>query len=100
MKKFKVYMCLMAVGAVMLSGCGSSDNEITVDSGNTLVVFNYGDYIDFTTIEMFEKETGIHVEYEQYVTPEDMYTKYQSGNIPYDLICTSDYMVEKMIRNG
>ena len=68
MKKFKVYMCLMAVGAVMLSGCGSSDNEITVDSGNTLVVFNYGDYIDFTTIEMFEKETGIHVEYEQYVT--------------------------------
>ena len=57
MKKFKVYMCLMAVGAVMLSGCGSSDNEITVDSGNTLVVFNYGDYIDFTTIEMFEKET-------------------------------------------
>ena len=78
MKKFKVYMCLMAVGAVMLSGCGSSDNEITVDSGNTLVVFNYGDYIDFTTIEMFEKETGIHVEYEQYVTPEDMYTKYQS----------------------
>lgn len=100
MKKVKVYMCLMATGVVILGGCGSSDNENAADSGNTLVVFNYGDYIDFTTIEMFEKETGIHVEYEQYVTPEDMYTKYQSGNIPYDLICTSDYMVEKMIRNG
>ena len=100
MKKFKVYLCLLVASGVLLGGCGGSETENVTDSGNTLVVFNYGDYIDFSTIEMFEKETGIRVEYEQYVTPEDMYTKYQSGNIPYDLICTSDYMVEKMIRNG
>ena len=100
MKKYRVYVCLMAVSALLLSGCGGSEDVNISDSGNTLVVFNYGDYIDFTTIEMFEEETGIHVEYEQYVTPEDMYTKFQSGNIPYDLICTSDYMIEKMIRNG
>ena len=100
MKKFKIYMSWLMGSAMLLCGCGASDAAAVSDSGNTLVVFNYGDYIDFATIEMFEKETGIHVEYEQYVTPEDMYTKYQSGNIPYDLICTSDYMVEKMIRNG
>src|SRR5699024_10873043 len=34
------------------------------------------------------------------ITPEDMYTKYQSGAIDYDLICTSDYMIEKMIEAG
>lgn len=100
MKKLKRYMCFAVISTVILGGCSSSESLDVSGSGNTLVVFNYGDYIDFTTIEMFEKETGIHVEYEQYVTPEDMYTKFQSGNIPYDLICTSDYMIEKMIRNG
>lgn len=67
---------------------------------NTLIVFNYGDYIDMDTLEMFEEETGIHVEYEQYVTPEDMYTKFSSGSIPYDLICSSEYMIEKLITSG
>lgn len=100
MKKFKIYICLTVAGMMFLIGCVGSEKVNLSDSENTLIVFNYGDYIDFSTIEMFEKETGIRVEYEQYVTPEDMYTKYQSGNIPYDLICTSDYMIEKMIRNG
>ena len=50
---------------MLLCGCAGSDPAAASDSGNTLVVFNYGDYIDFTTIEMFEKETGIRVEYEQ-----------------------------------
>ena len=46
---------------------------------------------------MFEAETGIKVEYEEYITPENMYTKYKAGAIDYDLICTSDYMIEKLI---
>lgn len=29
-----------------------------------------------------------------------MYTKYKSGVINYDVICTSDYMVEKMMQEG
>lgn len=92
-----------------ICGCGADSGE-NGESGasaqgaasgeNTLIVFNYGDYIDKETIRMFEEETGIQVEYEQYVTPEDMYTKYQAGAIPYDLICTSDYMIEKMISAG
>ncbi len=85
----------------LLSGCGSSSASSGSQSdSNTLVVFNYGDYIDQETLDLFEEETGITVKYEQYVTPEDMYTKYSSGSIAYDLICTSDYMVEKMILAG
>ena len=85
---------------VTLAGCGQKDSASAGGDDNTLVVFNYGDYIDLDTLDMFEEETGIHVDYEQYVTPEDMYTKYQSGAIPYDLVCTSDYMIEKMIQAG
>lgn len=81
-------------GFLFLSGCkrmSSSDKQ-----SDSLIVFNYGDYIDKETIRIFEKETGINVKYEEYLTPEDMYTKYSSGLIDYDLICTSDYMIEKM----
>ncbi len=99
----KKLFSLLAAAALLpaLAGCGKTAAQETVSSDdNTLVVFNYGDYIDMKTIDLFEEETGITVKYEQYVTPEDMYTKYSSGSIPYDLICTSDYMVEKMIQAG
>lgn len=90
--------CLAALFAFY--SCGATSTEDASDTDNSLVVFNYGDYIDMDTLLQFEEETGIHVKYEQFITPEDMYTKYQSGAIPYDLICTSDYMVEKMILAG
>lgn len=69
-------------------------------SDNTVTVLNYGKYIDPRVLSMFEEETGIQVEYEEYVSPENMYTKYKAGSIDYDLICTSDYMVEKLIQEG
>lgn len=100
MKKFfskarGIAFCV-ALTSVVCVGCSNS-SEKKVDD-NTLIVFNYGDYIDTDTIRMFENETGIKVKYEEYVTPEDMYTKYQLGAIDYDLICTSDYMIEKMMQ--
>ena len=102
MKKRTVLTGMMLLG-VALCGCGANAGDsAAVGSGedDTLIVFNYGDYIDRNVLDLFEQETGIKVKYEEYVTPEDMYTKYQSGAINYDLICTSDYMVEKMILAG
>ena len=96
-RKGFVLMAVLAAAAAFLSGC--SGNTAAEDD-NTLVVFNYGDYVDRDVLQMFEEETGIQVKYEEYITPEDMYTKYQSGGIDYDLICTSDYMIEKMIQAG
>lgn len=90
----KKWLCMCALGvALVLSGCGKS-NE------NVLTVFNYGEYMDPEVIQMFEEETGIQVKYEEAITPEEMYTKYISGAIKYDLLCTSDYMVDRLIREG
>lgn len=89
---------MAAAFLLVIPGCfsaGDAENE-----ENSLTVFNYGDYVDVETLDLFEKETGITVKYEEYVTPEDMYTKYKSGVIDYDLICTSDYMIEKLMREG
>lgn len=85
---------LLAVTA-LFSGCGNSS-----DSKETLTVLNYGKYFDPDALEMFEEETGIKVEYEEYESPEEMYTKYKAGSIDYDLLCTSDYMIQKLIEEG
>jgi len=61
---------LFIISTVMFTGCFSSNQKN--DNENTVTVFNYGDYIDVNVLKTFEKETGIQVKYEEYVTPEDM----------------------------
>lgn len=91
-------LCIPVLLSSSLYGCGSDDQ--TADGDNTLVVLNYGKYIDQEVLLAFEEETGIEVKYEEYESPEEMYTKYKSGAIDYDLICTSDYIVERLIDEG
>ncbi len=66
---------------------------------NNLYVYNWGEYIDPDVITEFEKETGITVHYEEFETNEEMYTIVATGAREYDVICPSDYMVQKMIEN-
>lgn len=67
-------------------------------TGETISVYNWGDYIDPVVIDVFEAETGIRVIYETFETNEDMYAKIAMGGSAYDVIIPSDYMVERMIR--
>lgn len=91
MKK-KIYMILLLVFSLVLpAGCGS-ENE------NELYVYNWGEYMDPEVIDLFEKETGIHVIYEEYQTNEIMYPKVAKGAGSYDVICPSDYMIQRMIQ--
>lgn len=92
-KKFLLLTACLGV-LFSLTACGSTD------SGDTLTVLNYGKYLEPELLDQFEEETGIRVNYEEYVNPEEMYTKYKSGAIDYDVICTSDYMVERLINEG
>ena len=70
-------------------------------SGNgQVIVYNWGEYIDPDVIDLFEEETGIDVVYEEFETNEIMYPKIQSGAIAYDVVCPSDYMIQRMIDNN
>ncbi len=64
---------------------------------NQVYVYNYGEYIDPEVIELFQKETGIEVVYDEYETNEIMYTKIASDPSSYDVVCPADYMVSRMI---
>ena len=73
------------------TACGTD-----AESDDTLIVLNYGKYIEADVLKAFQEETGITVKYEEYESVEDMYAKYSAGSINYDLICTSDYMIETL----
>lgn len=65
-----------------------------------LYVYNWGEYIDPEVIELFEEETGYKVHYEEFETNEEMYAIIAKGARTYDVVCPSDYMIEKMIQNN
>ena len=86
-----VLILIISLASLSLAGCSSSKKE-------TIYLFNYGDYIDPQVYDLFEEQYGIKVVYDEYAAPEDMYAKFTSGASEYDLICTSDYMLEKLIK--
>ena len=69
------------------------------DKGEKVYVYNWGNYMDPEVINIFEEETGIEVIYDEFNTNEDMYPRIETGAVKYDLICPSDYMIQKMIEN-
>ena len=68
-------------------------------AGGQVVVYNWGEYMDPEVLDIFEEETGIKVIYEEFETNEIMYPKVAAGAIAYDVVCPSDYMIQKMIEN-
>ena len=85
-------LVICTVLSSLLTGCGSSGGE-----NGEVIVYNWGEYIDPETISMFEEETGIKVVYDEFETNEIMYPKVEAGATAYDVICPSDYMIQKMI---
>ncbi|WP_445661533.1 ABC transporter substrate-binding protein [Bacillus sp. FSL K6-3431] len=65
-------------------------------SGNTLNVYNWGDYIDPDLIKKFEKETGMKVVYQTFDSNEAMMTKISQGGTAYDITIPSEYAISKM----
>ena len=73
----------------------------------TINVNNWGEYIavdegdgSFDTNRAFEELTGIHVNYSNFGTNEELYAKLKSGSGSYDIIIPSDYMISRMIAEG
>lgn len=84
---------MIIVCACAMTGCGHRDEK-------EVRVFCYGDYIDPAVVKSFQKETGIKVVLDTYDTVEEMYPVIKNRAGVYDVICPSDYMVERMINEG
>ena len=93
----KKLFTLFAVGAILL-GCSDERKDI-------LKVYNWADYIDEELLDEFEvwyeEETGENVEiiYQTFDINETMLSKIELGHEDYDVVCPSDYIIERMLKN-
>ena len=61
-------------------------------------VYNFGDYIDPELVDAFQEETGYTVVCDYFDTNEEMYPVIKNNTADYDVICASDYMIDKLIK--
>lgn len=98
---FCLVLSLTLTASAVLSGCGGrTDASGSQESTGEVYVYNWGEYIDEEVISMFEEETGIKVIYDMFETNEDMYPVIEAGGRTYDVVCPSDYMIQKMVENN
>lgn len=95
--KFKVFKPVIVLCVIVALIVGSIAGMKTTSGTNTLNVYNWGEYIDPEVITMFEKETGIDVVYDEFEMNEEMYAKIETGAVKYDVVCPSDYTIQRMI---
>lgn len=99
-KKRRILPGILVAAAVVLLVVfvkfGGSKEERPFE-GQTLHLYNWGEYTGENIIADFEKETGATVIQENFDSNEQMYIKVANKE-PYDLLVPSDYMVERLIQ--
>ena len=80
-------------GAMVLtmSGCGSSGGGDRPFEGQTLHLYNWGEYMGENLISGFEQETGATVKVDYFDSNEQMYIKVANGE-SFDVLVPSDYV--------
>lgn len=116
MKKIlTLILCLVLCWApVSVCAFAAEDDEIFTEEqiayyenlglqGTTVNVYNWGEYISdgsegsMDVVSEFERLTGATVNYTNFESNENMYSKLAGGGVSYDVIVPSDYMIERLI---
>ncbi len=97
----KLYKAALVATSFLIISVVSYTTYLHFDNSQSdeLYVYNWGEYIDEDVITQFEEETGIKVTYDMFETNEEMYPIIEAGAVMYDVVCPSDYMIQKMIEN-
>ena len=98
----KLYKAALVATSFIIISVVSYTTYMHFDNSNSdeLYVYNWGEYIDEEVITQFEEETGIKVTYDMFETNEEMYPIIEAGAVMYDVVCPSDYMIQKMVENN
>ncbi len=95
---FPVLISVVLMVPVLIS-CGRSDEE----RAKILKIYNWADYIDEDVLVDFEKwyheQTGeeIRIIYQTFDINEIMLTKIERGREDFDIVCPSEYIIERML---
>ncbi|HTW39054.1 MAG TPA: polyamine ABC transporter substrate-binding protein [Steroidobacteraceae bacterium] len=87
--------------AALLAGCSGGSNGSTPAAAEKVVnVYNWSDYIDPSVITDFQKEYGIHVNYDVFDSNEVLETRLLAGHTNYDVVVPSGPFLERQIKAG
>ncbi|MBR5595412.1 MAG: ABC transporter substrate-binding protein [Alistipes sp.] len=93
------FLSLLMVASFAVS-CNGDEARMQI-----LKVYNWGDYIDEDLLVEFEEwyleQTGEEVEiiYQTFDINEVMLAKIENGEADFDVVCPSEYIIERMLRN-
>ncbi|MHB9942955.1 spermidine/putrescine ABC transporter permease [Clostridium sporogenes] len=97
-KKVKKVLSFIVI-LLMVTGIGFTIfGNTSKTEKQVLNIFNWSEFLPQSVIEQFEKEYNVKVNYSTFSSNEEMLAKLMGGNVPYDLVVTSDYAIEIMTK--
>lgn len=106
MKRNKCIDAAILVVALMVTMLSFSACQKKEDRKDVLKVYNWGDYIDEDMLAKFpawyKQQTGrnIRIIYQTFDINEIMLTKIERGHEDFDVVCPSEYIIERMLRKN
>jgi putrescine transport system substrate-binding protein len=98
----RLQTCAAALAALLgaLAGCSGQDphGAPATAAEKVLNVANWSDYIQPSVVADFEKEYGIHVNYDVFDSNEILETKLLTGHTNYDVVVPSGAFLERQIQ--
>lgn len=100
MRKFINFVFASAIALMTFAGCAKEDNR-----ENILKIYNWADYIDEDVLtefkDWYKEQTGedVTIIYQLFDINEIMLAKIERGHEDFDVVCPSDYIIERMLRN-
>lgn len=100
MRKFINIVFASAIALMTFAGCAKEDNR-----ENILKIYNWADYIDEDVLtefkDWYKEQTGedVTIIYQLFDINEIMLAKIERGHEDFDVVCPSDYIIERMLRN-
>ena len=101
MKRLIYSVISLLVVTMLALSCNSDEQRMQI-----LKIYNWGDYIDEDLLAEFEEwyfeQTGQEVEiiYQTFDINEVMLAKIENGEADFDVVCPSEYIIERMLRNN
>ncbi len=87
-------VCALVI-VIIAANLGENASSLPYE-GETLYVYNWGEYTGENIIQDFESQTGATVVMENFDSNEQMYIKVANGEA-YDVLVPSDYMIQRLI---
>jgi len=91
---------IIAGTILLLLGACSGGSNVGSGSEQVVNVYNWADYIAPDTIEKFETETGIKVNYDTYAAAATVDVKLLTGNSGYDVVVHSNQSSSRLVHTG